>query len=325
MLNRIVTLIVFTFCSSCPLFAAKTTKVVFLHGDRSHASGDHEFKAGSHLLANHLRKQKAAAMKVLVIKGWPEDESVLDDADSIIVYSDATKVVQHGWEKMDSLVKKGVGLLFMHYAVHPSEEMGEKYFKPWIGGYFKNGQSVNPFWKADIKAMESHEVSNGLGKIEAIDEWYFKIDYAENAIPLGVATPNEKNLRNINNLWTKAGFLAKGEPQALLWGIVREDGSRGAGFTGGHKHQNWALTDYRKLVLNTIFWISGLEVPNGGVPTAEVTEAELNQNLDDYAGGIKRIELPNAQNQALASNGPWLTPEQHAEMRGKRNKKKKKK
>lgn len=309
------------------LLLAKPKKVVFLHGARSHASGDHEFQAGSHLLANHLNKQNAVEVNAIVISGWPSDDSVLDDADAIVIYSDATKVVQNGWEKMDQLVKEGVGLMFMHYAVHPSADKGEKYFKPWVGGYFKNGQSVNPFWRADITPMKGHEISKGVGKLQAIDEWYYELDQVENALPLGVATPNEKNLLRINNIWTKAGFMAKNKPQSLLWGLVREDGSRGAGFTGGHKHQNWALDNYRRLILNTIVWISGLEVPEGGVPTKALTEDELNENLDDYGDKTNRILLPTPKDLEIANNGPWKTPEEHAESRNrgkKKNKKKKK-
>ena len=110
-------------------------KVVFLHGSRSHASGDHEFQAGSHLLAKHLNVQKKVNIEAVVNAGWPEDDSILDDADAIVIYADGTKVIGHGWEKMDELVnKKKVGVIFMHYAVHPSVEQGEKYFLPWIGG-----------------------------------------------------------------------------------------------------------------------------------------------------------------------------------------------
>jgi len=292
-------------------FAADKVKIVFLHGDRSHSSGDHEFKAGSHLLANHLRVQTAVPMEVVVNEGWPKDESILDDAKAIVVYCDATEVVQNGWEKMDSLAKKGVGFLFMHYGVHPAEDKGEQYFKNWIGGYFKTGKSVNPFWRANIETMKGHPISNGITKVEAIDEWYFNLEYAKGVLPLGVAIPNEHNLAFINNLWTQSGYESKDQPQALLWGIVREDGSRGAGFTGGHRHQNWAFDDYRKMILNTIFWISGQTIPADGVPTAAVSEDELNQNLDDYGDKTNRIKLPTAADLAIAKNGPWLTPEEH--------------
>ena len=201
---------------------AEKKKIVFLYGARSHASGDHEFKAGSMLLAKHLNKQTKVAVEAVTHYGWPKDESILDDAAAVIIYSDATKVVQNGWEKMDALTKKGVGVMMMHYAVHPSVDMGEKYFSKWIGGYFCNGVSANPFWAADIKANKDHECSHGVGEIKTIDEFYFNIKYSEKMIPLGTAIPTEKNLHHINNIWTEGAYKAKDKPQALLWGTQRE-------------------------------------------------------------------------------------------------------
>ncbi|MCM8538603.1 MAG: ThuA domain-containing protein [Lentisphaeraceae bacterium] len=300
----------------------KVAKVVFLYGAKSHASGDHEFKAGSHLLANHLNKQSAVKVKAVVISGWPKDESVLDDADAVVIYADGTKVIKHGWEKMDKLVKKGVGCMMMHYAVHPNEAEGEKYFKPWIGGYFKNGQSVNPFWAAEIKPNKDHETCEGVGHIHTIDEFYMNLEYSKRMIPLGTATPTKKNLLRINNIWTDGGYNALNKPQALLWGTERPDGSRGAGFTGGHRHNNWALDGYRQLILNTIVWVAGKEVPKGGVPTSAVSEDELNENLDDYGPKTNRIKLPDPKRLEFTP-GPWLTAEEHAAKRRKPKKKKK--
>jgi len=303
--------------------AKKATKIVFLHGGRSHASGDHEFKAGSHLLAKHLNKQSAVSINAIVNAGWPKDESIIDDADAIVIYADGTSVIGKGWEKMDQLVKKNqVGVVFMHYAVHPAVEQGEKYYLPWIGGYFKNGISVNPFWRANIKPMKGHETARGVGPIDAVDEFYFNINYHPEALFLGTATPNEKNLHHINNIWTRAAYLAKGKKQSLLWGIVRPDGGRGAGFTGGHHHRNWAIDGYRQLILNTIVWVAGQKVPPGGVPTSPVTEDELNEQLDDYGARTNRIKLPTEADVTFTP-GPWMTPEEHAESRRKPKKKKK--
>ena len=323
---KIILLLSVTLFSIFSGFAAQAKakhKVVFLHGSRSHASGDHEFQAGSHLLAKHLNAQKKVDVEAVVNAGWPEDESILDDADAIVIYADGTKVIGHGWKKMDELVKKKkVGVIFMHYAVHPSVEQGEKYFLPWIGGFFKNGISVNPFWRAKIKPMKGHATANGVGPIDAVDEFYFNIHYHPKALPLGTATPNEKNLVRINNIWTRDGYLAKGKSQALLWGIVRPDGGRGVGFTGGHHHRNWAIDGYRQLVLNSIVWAAGAEVPSSGVPTYKVTESELNEKLDDYGDRTNHIKLPT-QEDVTFSPGPWMTPEEHAATRRRPKPKKK--
>ena len=118
---RVLAILSIVFLMSSQSFAEqKEAKIVLLYGARSHQSGDHEFKAGAYLLANHLNKQSAVKVKAIVHAGWPKDESILDDADAGIIYADGTKVIKDGWEKMDQLVKKGVGCMMMHYAVHPN-------------------------------------------------------------------------------------------------------------------------------------------------------------------------------------------------------------
>ena len=297
-----------------PKIAAKDAKplqIMFLYGGPSHASGAHEFRAGSLLLAKQLNNQDGISVKAHTHAGWPKDDSILDDMDAVVIYADGTSVIRHGWEKMDALVGRGIGVMMMHYAVHPSIEQGEKYFMPWMGGYFENGHSVNPFWAATIKPLDKHAVSQGVEPFTALGEFYFNIKYAEDMIPLGVATPTADNLYSINNLWTQSGYEAVGKPQALLWGYDRpEPGKgRGAGFTGGHFHKNWAIDDLRRIVLNTIIWVAGGEVPEGGVPITEVTEEELNENLDKKRN-MQHINLPKPCDCEFKP-GILLTPEQH--------------
>ena len=75
-----------------------------------------------------------------------EDEGILDDADAIVIYADGTKVIGHGWEKMDELVReKKVGVIFMHYAVHPSVEQGENTFFRGLEGFSKMVFQSIPF------------------------------------------------------------------------------------------------------------------------------------------------------------------------------------
>ena len=310
----ILSFFLFVSCKSTP---QKELKVVFLHGSRSHACGEHEFRAGSHLLSNHLNAQKEVKVKAIVHHGWPKNEAILDDADAVVIYANGERVIRHGWKKMDQLSKKGIGILFMHYAVHPSINNGEKYFKPWIGGYFKNGKSSNPFWGGVIKTLKGHPVANGVKETYAIDEFYMNLEYSKRMIPLGVAKLTRKNLFDINNLWNDLGYNSDGKKQALLWGFERKNGGRGAGFTGGHFHRNWAIDSYRKLILNTIIWVAGGEVPSDGVPTVKVTEKELNENLDQYGSRQKWIRIPNDKPGDYKS-GNWLTPREHKKRGRKR-------
>ena len=80
-----------------------------------------------------------------------------------------------------------------------------------------------------------------------------------------------------------------------MWGIDRKDGGRGVGFTGGHYHRNWAINDFRKIVLNAIVWVAGIDVPKNGVASKALTEEDLNANLDEYPTENPWIPLPNVE------------------------------
>ena len=294
--------------------AAEPTKILFLAGPRSHASGDHEFNAGCLLLAKALNEQSGLDVEATVIKGWPEDESVFDGVDAVIIYSDSTKVVGKGWEKTNELAAEGVGLMFMHYAVHPNKEQGEKYFQPWIGGAFETGYSVNPHWVADLKTLPDHPISNGVTNlVRAYDEFYYSMRFREDrgeVLDLVTAVPTKERLKRIINLWNENGINGLNKPQTLMWGVEREDGGRGVGFTGGHYHRNWAIDGFRKIALNAIVWVAGMEVPEGGVKSKPVTEDEINENLDDYGKPNPRIKLPNVEEQMALPPAPFVGVEE---------------
>ena len=64
-----------------------TKKVVLIAGTKSHGYGSHEHKAGCMLLAEALNKSGLPINAVVTTGGWPKDDSILDDADSIVILS----------------------------------------------------------------------------------------------------------------------------------------------------------------------------------------------------------------------------------------------
>ena len=271
-------------------------KIVFLAGGRSHGPGEHEFRAGCMLLAKALN-ESGLDVRAEVHSGWPSDEKVLDGAKALVIYADGTSVVGNGWEKVDQMAKDGVGLMFMHYAVHPEKEEGEKYYRPWIGGAFETDFSVNPHWVADLEVLPDHPVSRGVGSlVEAYDEFYYNMRFPADrskVLDLVTATPDRERMKRYINMWNRFGVEGLGKKQTLMWGIEREDGGRGVGFTGGHYHRNWAIDEFRKIVLNAIVWTAGVEVPEDGVKSKPLTEDELNANLDDKGQPV-RLKLIEA-------------------------------
>lgn len=293
--------ILITFSS----LALDKKKIVFLVGDDiRHPSGTHEFFAGAKLLKKSFQASPLAnQLDYTVVNNWPEDTSVFNDADVIVHYYQGNK-----WHFMnehhlliDKLASKGVGQIFMHYAVDP-EEVAEEYIKKWTGAVYKTGYSSNPHWFLEAK-LENHPINKGVDKLAIQDEWYIKMDYEcdcsidhkgqleqEKVHAVMSGTPSvKKDIARLNKI------LKKGEkkPSDLLvfWAKERADGGRGAGFTGGHFHKNWANDSFRKQIMNAIVWCAGMEVPDGGVPSPKITEDQINENLDKRKPRLQRISL----------------------------------
>ena len=262
---------------------AATKNVIIVAGAPSHASGEHEFNAGAQILAKALNEQSGLDVKVTVATHkWP-DAAAIDAADAIIVYSDGRgrHPAKNQLDQLDQALAKGKGFMCMHYAVDvPKGEFGDRMTK-WIGGYYEAGWSINPHWTADTKPNMDHQVARGVTPQKVHDEWYYNMRFPKDkkAVDLLTAIIEQQRVRHYNS-WEQVGPSLWGTNQTLMWGLEREDGGRGIGFTGGHWHKNWALDNYRKLVLNAIVWVAGMEVPKGGVKSAPVTLEQLNENLD---------------------------------------------
>jgi len=308
--------------------SAKKKTILFIAGKPSHSNGEHEFRAGCMLLADALNESGLNVEAKVHYYGWPKDESIFDGVDSCIIYADAGGRLGNKYAFLDKKVKEGMGIMFMHYGVHPTKAVGEKYFKPWIGGYMDNKISVNPHWIADLKAVATEEVARGLDKpFTAYDEFYFNMEFptkkeCDCCRPLAVATPTPDKIVRYINMWNKYGEDCLGKEQALMWcrDPKVDEGGRGVGFVGGHYHRNWAIDDFRKLVLNAIVWTARMEVPEGGVQSKSVTKEMLNANLDRPVKN-KPVELPT---DALYKQKPMAQPKLDANGKRQNNRKPKK-
>lgn len=204
------------------------TKVVFIAGKVSHPSGQHEFNAGSIILARALNEQSGLPIDVKVVhNGWPEDESIFDGAKAVVIYSDGNAAhPTNGHEvKMQSLADAGVGIMFMHYAVETSAgEPGER-FQKWIGGQYEGGFSVNPHWTATGEPKADHPISRGVPSLTANDEWYYNMRFPQpkTAVDIFGDTPTREKINRYIH-WTPEGEKALGTKQTMMWAVERPDG-----------------------------------------------------------------------------------------------------
>ena len=283
-------------------------KIVFVAGRPSHAYGDHEHNAGCMLLAKELKSAMPQYETVVQQNGWPQDESIFEGADCIVMYCDGGSghlAIPH-LEKVDALAKQGVGIVCIHYGVEvPAGKVGDKFLE-WIGGYFEMNWSVNPHWTAKFEKLPDHPIARGVEPFEINDEWYYHMRFRpdmKGVTPILTDLPPKETLNrpdggHSGNPHVRAA-IAKGERQHVAWAAERDRGGRGFGFTGGHFHWNWGDPNFRKVMLNAIVWCAHGEVPTSGVESPPVTLADLEANQDMQPGANfdreavrQRLKLP---------------------------------
>lgn len=265
-------------------------KIVFVAGNKSHGYGAHEHYAGCTLLARSLKQGLSNIETVVYRNGWPLDPQAFDGTDTVVLYADGgpNHPVNPHLEEFDKLVKQGMGVVFIHYAVEvPKGPSGEK-FLDWIGGYFEPDWSVNPHWTAKFNKLPKHPITRGVQPFEINDEWYYHMRFREGmqgVTPILTDLPGPKTLvrpddPHSGNPHVRRAVIQNKEPQHVAWAFERADGGRGFGFTGGHFHWNWGDPNFRKLVLNAIVWTAQAKVPDNGVGDQRVMLEDLEANQD---------------------------------------------
>lgn len=270
MRRRILAATLLLLSTTIALAAEPGPKIVLIAGKKSHGPGHHEYENGCRLLAETMKASpsfKAARIEVHP-DGWPRDPGTLEDAATILIFSDGSDhrredhplLLGDRLATLRRLMEKGVGLVAIHYSLFvPTKEAGEG-FLDWLGGYFDYENGPPPRnWASKIThcpsvcipATPGHPVCRGLRPFPLTEEYYHAIRF-----PVDRAG------------WTPiltAKIPSDGPDEVIAWAKERPNGGRGFGFTGGHFHSNWASPPFRRLVLNALAWTAKIDVPANGV------------------------------------------------------------
>lgn len=258
-------------------------KIVFLPGplDGGHPRGTHEYEKTAKLLKDCLdRSTLASGLRTeLYPGGWPDDPKSLDDADSIVLISsgadrraeDHPILVGDRLQTLSKQMKRGCGLVAIHWTLFVPEKKGGEQFLDWIGGYFDYERGMpqgGRSWYSKIQTTKTqaipatllHPVSRGLKPFDVREEFYYNMRFR---------TPDPRFTSILN-----VRLPGETDLQSVAWAVERKDGGRGFGFTGGHFLDNWQIEQYRTMVLNAIVWTAGAEVPKNGVASEMPAEKE---------------------------------------------------
>ncbi len=280
----------FSACLISPTHADDKAKIVFISGTPSHGRLKHEHRAGNMILAKALNESGLKVDAVLVPHfGYPKDTSIFDDAATIVIFCTGHRghVLNQHLNEFDMLMKKGTGVVMIHWATEALEGQSSEKFLEWMGGFCELNWSVNPHWTPKFKDFPKHPICNGVKPFSVNDEWYYHmrfVDGLKGVTPILSDLPGPETLRRKdgprsgNTAVRKA--VGAGEKQHVAWAYDRPGGGRGFGFTGAHNHDSWRHDDFRKVMLNAILWTANVEVPQDGCPSPSITATEIDANLD---------------------------------------------
>jgi trehalose utilization protein len=283
--------VVLTLSLSGSSHAAEKAKIVFISGTPSHGPMAHEHRAGNTILADALNESGLDVEAVLVPHyGYPKDKSILENAATVVIFCTGHRghVLNPHLDEFDALMKKGVGVVMIHWATEAEKgKPGEKFLE-WMGGFCDLDWSVNPHWAPRFTNLPVHPITNGVREFSVNDEWYYHMRFVKDmkgVTPILSDLPPPETLRRPDGARsgnpTVRKAVANGEKQHVAWAYERPTGGRGFGFTGAHNHRSWQNESFRKVVLNAILWTANVEVPKDGCPSPAVSDSRLKENVDD--------------------------------------------
>lgn len=223
------------------------------------------------------------------LDGWPEDQSSLETADSILVISDGRDgdlfeetpflSTPERVRFVERQIARGCGFLTFHFSTFAPDQYARQILD-WTGGYFDWETDGKRQWYSAITTLETgvtvattdHPVARGLVPFSMKEEFYYNIRFASDA-------------QGVQPIWQVPALDGRNpDGRVVAWVRERAGGGRGFGTTCGHFYDNWKQAQFRKLILNALVWTAGGSVPEGGVEARYFTHDEITAALSGIEG-----------------------------------------
>ena len=259
---------------------AQTKKILFLSGPKDHGGpGRHEYERDLRILARSFEAaSNLSGVETEVIVGRiPHDLKAVEDAAVIVINSSSDRHEKEihplfppdpltngrGYDdetsaylkRLDELIKqRKIGVVIFHYALWAENWRARELYLDWTGGLWVQIGSKNPVdeWSMTLE-NKGHPILRGVKpwtyRDEVFSRFFLPTDARRTNLLLG--TPKQDTARI--------------GPQTVAWAYERDDGGRGFVFGGVDFHDNMALEDYRRFLLNGIAWAAHIEVPPAGI------------------------------------------------------------
>jgi len=284
-----LTMVGLIFVGLLPIFAVygvgekRAKKIVFLW-TKDHCN--HPNKAGCELFKQCLENStNVKGIKCEVYDSWPENPSVLDEAATIVIYSGGVDagIKKEGkahpvfnsperLEYLDKLMKKGAGMVCIHFSLYARREVEAPKLLEWIGAYYdwqgygsRHVASFEP--QRCMRVASGHPISHGWSDFALKQhELYHNLRFEQDTRAVPILTgPYFEGIQGPYNPIPILTACFDNKDYVVAWALQREDQGRGFGFGGGHFYSTLLNEDCRRMLLNAILWTAKIEVPEEGV------------------------------------------------------------
>ena len=257
----------FGIAACCAGGAAEETKKVLLlgQGPDGHARSTHEYMAGMRVLKQCLRE--VPHLDVTVAKAdepWLKGPGLIKEADGVVLFlSQGARWIHADPRRLEAfaqLAARGGGCVVLHWGMGTREaryiDGFVKIFGACHGGPDRKYKVIE---KAAVQVADpDHPISAGIRDFTVREEFYYRL----------------KTVKADGGIHPILQTDIDGRTETVAWSWERPDGGRSFGFTGGHFHDNWKRTEYRRLMTQAIAWTLKVAVPKDGF-RVKVSEQDL--------------------------------------------------
>jgi hypothetical protein len=225
-------------------------------GPDDHPAATHEYVAGLKILQKCLEKVPGLEVKlILADEPWQGGPELLDKADGVVLYlAEGAKWMQNEPRRHDALKKlaaRGGGIVVLHWAMGTKDAKYIDGCLKLLGGCHGGPERKYKILQADAQIADAkHPIATAVKDFAVRDEFYYRLKFAQ---PEGTVKPILR-------------VPIDGNLETVAWALERPDGGRSFGFSGLHFHDNWRLTEYRRLVGQATLWTLKLPIPKDGLP-----------------------------------------------------------
>lgn len=236
-------------------------KVLFIGKDPDHPHGSHMYMHVGGMLAKCVRK--VDGVEAVVSNGWPQDPKTLEGVTAIVMYTSPGAeflLLSKDRDAVDALVRKGVGLVTIHWASTVRKENFDRLSPTWLGylgGTWISNVGLSSGKSPLRRLIPDHPLCNGWKEYQIDDEYYLN--------------PVIKDAKPFLQVTEKGG-----KDVIVGWVYERPDGGRSFATTLGHPYRNFVNASFRRMLVNAILWSAKLDVPKDG---ADVTLTEKDLEL----------------------------------------------